>query len=232
MSMASRISRAGAARLPGLLALALLFGAPSPGAAAAKKAPPKKKDVKQAKARDYAKTLVTLKTSQGDVTIRVFFDKAPNAVKAFVDLAEKGFYDGTLFHRVVPGFVVQGGDPRTKTAGLDPRTYGFGENTDAKGTPILLKGEFSDVTHRRGIVALARRESDPDSASCQFFIVLKDSPFLDRHETALGEVTKGMDVVDRIALESRPNTLAQNGGQPAAYQKILKVELSEEGASK
>jgi peptidyl-prolyl cis-trans isomerase B (cyclophilin B) len=229
--MATTTPRARAARLLGLGALALLCGAPSPGEAA-KKAAPKKKEAKLVKVRDYAKTLVTLKTSQGDVTVRVFHDKAPNAVKAFVDLAEKGFYDGTLFHRVVPGFVVQGGDPRTKVPGVDPRTYGFGENTDAQGNPILIKAEFSDVTHRRGVVALARRESDPDSASCQFFIVLKDSPFLDRHETVIGEVTRGMDVVDRIVAESRPNTLAQNGGQPTAYQKVLKVELSEEGAAK
>jgi peptidyl-prolyl cis-trans isomerase B (cyclophilin B) len=230
--MATTTPRARAARLLGLLALALLCGAPSPAEAAAKKAAPKKKEAKPVKVRDYAKTLVTLKTAQGDVTIRVFYDKAPNAVKAFVDLAEKGFYDGTLFHRVVPGFVIQGGDPRTKVPGVDPRTYGFGENTDAQGNPILMKAEFSDVTHRRGVVALARRESDPDSASCQFFIVLKDSPFLDRHETVFGEVTRGMDVVDRIVAESRPNTLAQNGGQPTAYQKVLKVELSEEGAAK
>jgi cyclophilin family peptidyl-prolyl cis-trans isomerase len=230
--MASRTPCARAARLLGLLALALFLGAPSPGEAAAKKAPPKKKEAKLVKARDYAKTLATLRTSQGDVTIRFFYDKAPNAVKAFVDLAEKGFYDGTLFHRIVPGFIAQAGDPRTKTAGLEPRTYGFGENTDAKGNPILLKAEFSDASSRRGVVAMARRESDPDSASCQFFIVLKDSPFLDRHETVFGEVTKGMDVVDRIVAESRPNVLAPNGGQPAAYQKIVKVELSEEGAGK
>lgn len=232
MTMAFGTSPARAARLLGLLALTVLSAAAPAGEAAAKKAPPKKKEVKAAKPRDYARTVATLKTSQGDVTIRFSYDKAPNAVKAIVDLAEKGFYDGTLFHRVVPGFVLQGGDPRTKTPGLDPRTYGFGENTDAHGNPILLKAEFSDVTHRRGVVALARRESDPDSASCQFFIVLKDSPFLDRHETVIGEVTKGMDVVDRIVSESRPNPLAQNGGQPAVYQKILKVELSEEGAAK
>jgi peptidyl-prolyl cis-trans isomerase B (cyclophilin B) len=199
---------------------------------AAKKAPPKKKEAKPARARDLSKTLATIRTSQGDVTIRFYPDRAPNAVKAFVDLAEKGFYDGTLFHRVIPGFILQAGDPRTKVPGQDPRTYGFGENTDAHGNPILLKAEFSDLTHRRGIVAMARRESDPDTASCQFFVVLKDSPFLDRHETVIGEVTKGMDVVDRIVAESRPNPMAQNGGQPTAYQKIVRIELSEEGAPK
>jgi peptidyl-prolyl cis-trans isomerase B (cyclophilin B) len=230
--MANSSSRVWTARLLGLLALAVLSTAAPPGEAAAKKAPPKKKESRPAKPRDYARTVATLRTSQGDVTIRFLYDKAPNAVKAFVDLAEKGFYDGTLFHRVVPGFVVQGGDPRTKTPGLDSRTYGFGENTDAQGNPVLLKAEFSDVTHRRGVVAMARRESDPDSASCQFFVVLKDSPFLDRHETVFGEVTKGMDVVDRIVAESRSNPLAQNGGQPSVFQKIVKVELFEEGAAK
>lgn len=232
MTVARRLIRPWMAWLVPLVALALLSGGASAGAAA-KKTPPKKKETKAAKAaRDYAKTVALLKTSQGEVTIRFFFDKAPGAVKAFVDLADKGFYDGTLFHRVIPGFVIQGGDPRTKAAGVDPRTYGFGENTDAKGNPILLKAEFSDVTHRRGVVALARRESDPDSASCQFFIVLKDSPFLDRHETVIGEVVKGMDVIDRLVAESRTSTVAPNGGQPSAYQKIVKVELSEEGAAK
>ena len=233
MTVARRNFRPGAARLIPLLALALLGTASFSGEAAAKKVPPKKKETKAAKtSRDYAKTVAVLKTSQGDVTIRFFSDKAPSAVKAVIDLADKGFYDGTLVHRVIPGFVLQGGDPRTKAAGVDPRTYGFGESTDAKGNPVLLKAEFSDVTHRRGVVALARRESDPDSASCQFFIVLKDSPFLDRHETVIGEVVKGMEVVDRIVAESRSNTLAPNGGQPAAYQKIVKVELSDEGAAK
>ncbi len=232
MTLPIRTSRAGAKWLLGLVALAIVSVAASGGEAAAKKPPPKKKEVRQAKARDYAKTLATLRTSQGDVTLRFLYDKAPSTVKAFVDLAEKGFYDGTLFHRVIPGFVVQGGDPRTKTPGLDARTYGFGENTDAQGNPILLKGEFSDTTFRRGIVSMARRESDPDSASCQFFIVLKDSPFLDRHETAFAEVTKGMEVVDRIVAESRSNPMAQNGGQPTSYQKIVKIELSEEGAAK
>ncbi len=232
MIMVFRISRARATRLLVPFVLAILSAAAPTGEAAARKVPPKKKEVKQAKPRDYSKTMATLKTSQGDVTIRFLYDKAPSTVKTFADLAERGFYDGTLFHRVVPGFVIQVGDPRTKEPGLDPRSYGFGENTDAQGNPILLKAEFSDVSSRRGVVAMARRESDPDSASCQFFIVLKDSPFLDRHETVFGEVTKGMDVVDRIVAESRANPLAQNGGQPTSYQKILKVELSEEGAGK
>ena len=232
MIQAIRTSRGGAKWLLGLATLAILSVAASGAEAAAKKAPPKKKEAKAAKVRDFGKTLATLRTSQGDVTLRFLYDRAPNTVKAFVDLAEKGFYDGTLFHRVIPGFVIQGGDPRTKDPGLDPRTYGFGENTDAQGRPILLKAEFSDLNFRRGIVAMARRESDPDSASAQFFVVLKDSPFLDRHETAFAEVIKGMEVVDRIAAESRPNPMAQNGGQPTAYQKIVKIELSEEGAAK
>ena len=214
-----------------VLGLALLsFGA---DAAAAKKAAAKKKEpAKTSRPRDLARTTATLKTSQGDVTIRFLVDKAPSAAKAFVDLAEKGFYDGTLFHRVIPGFVVQGGDPRTKVPGLDPKTYGFGENADDKGMPIHIKAEFNDVPFRRGVVAMARRDPDPDSASSQFFIIVKDSPFLDRRETAFAEVVKGMEVVDKLVIESRPNLMAQNGGQPTVYQKLAKVELSEEGAAK
>ena len=86
----------------------------APAAAAAKKAAPKKKETKVTKPRDYAHTLAVLKTSQGDVTVRFFYDKAPGHVKNFIDLSAKGFYDGTLFHRVIPDFMVQGGDPLTK----------------------------------------------------------------------------------------------------------------------
>jgi peptidyl-prolyl cis-trans isomerase B (cyclophilin B) len=216
-----------------LLAAGVLFlGAPGADAAAKKTPVPKKKETKAPRPRDLAKTGAVIRTSQGDFTVKFFFDKAPASVKAFVELADKGFYDGTLFHRAIPGFVVQGGDPRTKTSGVDPKTYGFGENTDAKGDPILLKAEFSDMSHKRGIVSFARRESDPDSSSCQFFIVVKDSPFLDRRQTVIGEVTKGMDVVDRIVSESKTNVAAPNGGQPTSYQKIVKVELFEEGAAK
>ncbi len=203
---------------------------PTP-AAGARKSPPRKKEAKVAKTRDYAKTLAVLKTTQGDITIRFFYDKAPGHVKNFVDLADKGVYDGTLFHRVIPDFMIQGGDPLTKDPNTPPVRYGTGGATDSKGAPLNVKQEFNDVSHKRGIVSMARA-SDPDSASSQFFIVVKDSPFLDRQYTVFGEVVKGMEVVDKIVTESNPDLADRSGGRPRAYQKIVKVELIDEGASK
>ena len=124
------------ARFAVALSLGLALAGAAVPAAAAAKAPAKKKEKKvSSKPRDYAKTLAVLKTSQGDVTIRFFYDKAPGHVKNFVDLAAAGFYDGTLFHRVIPDFMVQGGDPFTK----DPSKsalFGTGGNTDKAGKPL------------------------------------------------------------------------------------------------
>ena len=110
--------------------------------------------------------------------------------------------------------------------------FGTGGNTDKAGKPLNVKAEFNDVSHKRGVLSMARA-SDPDSASSQFFIVVKDSPFLDRQYTVFGEVVKGMDVVDRIVTESNSDTSdPRSGGKPRAYQKILKVELVEQTPDK
>lgn len=184
-----------------------------------------KKETKVAKPRDYARTLVVLKTSQGDVTLRFFYGKAPNHVKNFIDLAAKGFYDGTAFHRVIPEFMIQGGDPNTKKPETPETRYGTGNNRDEKGQPVYLKAEFNDTAHRRGILSMARA-SNPDSASSQFFIVLKDAPALDRQWTAFGEVVQGMDVVDRIVTASNSDTNdARTGGLPRSPQKVTKIDL-------
>jgi peptidyl-prolyl cis-trans isomerase B (cyclophilin B) len=206
-----------------LAALAALLFLTSEGAlgAAAKTKP--KKPAAKAVARDYAHTLAVLHTERGDVTIHFFFDRAPNHVRNFIDLAASGFYDGTLFHRVIPGFVLQGGDPLTK----DPKNafvWGNAGNADAKGQPVTLKPEFNDTPHKRGIVSMARSAA-PDSASSQFFVVLKDYPSLDHQYTAFGEVVKGMDVVDRIVADSNADPSNLNLGKPRNYQKLVKVEL-------
>ncbi len=196
--------------------------------AAAAKPKPKKKPTPRAAQVDYTRAVAILRTEKGDITIRFFQDRAPNHVKNFVDLAASGFYDGTLFHRVIPGFVLQGGDPLT----VDPKNafvWGNGGRTDAKGQPVTLKPEFNDTSHRRGIVSMARSFA-PDSASSQFFIVLKDYPSLDRQYTAFGEVIKGMDVVDRIAADSNPDPANFNLGRPRVYQKLVKVDIFEGGA--
>ena len=131
-----------------------------------------------------------IKTKFGDMEIVFFPDKAPNHVQNFVKLAKSGYYNGTIFHRVIPGFMIQGGDPNTKDPNK-PETYGMG------GPSEKLKAEFNDTPHRRGIVSMART-NDPNSAGSQFFIVVKDSNFLDGQYTVFGEVVKGMDVADKI----------------------------------
>ena len=131
-----------------------------------------------------------IKTKFGDMDIVFFPEKAPKHVENFIALAKSGFYNGTIFHRVIPGFMIQGGDPNTKDLNK-PETYGQG------GPSQRLKAEFNDIPHRRGILSMART-SDPNSAGSQFFIVVKDSNFLDGQYTVFGEVVKGMEVADKI----------------------------------
>lgn len=137
-----------------------------------------------------------IKTKFGDVHVKFYPDLAPKHVENFIKLANSGFYNGTIFHRVIPGFMIQGGDPNTKDS-LKKETYGQGGPKDDKGKPILLKAEFSDTPHKRGIVSMARADK-PDTAGSQFFIVVEDSPFLDRQYTVFGEVIKGLGVADKI----------------------------------
>jgi peptidyl-prolyl cis-trans isomerase B (cyclophilin B) len=136
-----------------------------------------------------------IKTKFGEMEIKFFPELAPKHVENFITLAKSGFYDKTLFHRVIPGFMIQGGDPNTK----DPnkkREYGMG------GPPHRLKAEFNAKPHTRGIVSMAR-SNNPDSAGSQFFIVVKDSRFLDRQYTVFGEVIRGMEVADQIVNSPR-----------------------------
>jgi peptidyl-prolyl cis-trans isomerase B (cyclophilin B) len=135
-----------------------------------------------------------IETNLGNIELRFFPDVAPKHVENFLTLAKSGFYDGTIFHRVIPGFMIQGGDPNTK--GTDKSKYGQG------GPGHQVKGEFNKKSHKRGILSMARSQH-PDSAGSQFFIVVKDSPFLDRQYTVFGEVISGMEVADKIVLQKR-----------------------------
>ena len=135
-------------------------------------------------------------TKFGAIEIKLLPELAPNHVENFIKLAKSGFYNGTIFHRVIPGFMIQGGDPNTKNS-LRKETFGMGGPKDEKGNPILLKAEFTDTPHKRGIVSMARG-NEPDTAGSQFFIVVEDSHFLDRKYTVFGEVTKGLGVADKI----------------------------------
>jgi len=128
-------------------------------------------------------------TNLGDITIRFFPEVAPNHVNNFIELAKKGFYNGTTFHRVIPGFVIQGGDPNSKDP--DRSKHGMG------GPGYQLKAEFNKKPHRRGTLSMAR-SGHPDSAGSQFFICVADVPSLDGQYTVFGEVTKGIEVADKI----------------------------------
>ena len=136
-----------------------------------------------------AQEIAVIETKFGKIEIQFFEDKAPGHVKNFKDLARKGFYDGTIFHRVIPGFMIQGGDPNTKSD--DRSNHGMG------GPGYSIKAEFNDTPHKRGILSMARSQ-DPNSAGSQFYIVVKDSAFLDGQYTAFGKVFSGMTVADQI----------------------------------
>jgi len=158
-------------------------------------------------------TAVIIKTGFGNIKFNLVSDIAPETVRNFSQLAKSGFYNGTLFHRIIPGFMIQGGDPNTKNP--DKSTWGQG------GPGYNLKAEFNSRSHLRGIVSMARAP-DPDSAGSQFFIVTSDSTFLDRQYTVFGEVVDGMEVADKIV------NLPRDGNDcPKQQAKMLEVTLSE-----
>ncbi len=141
-------------------------------------------------------TNVTIETNYGKIVFKLLPDLAPETVRNFEKLSKSGFYNGTLFHRVIPGFMIQGGDPNTKNS--DKSSWGTG------GPGYAVKAEFNSRSHLRGVVSMAR-STDPDSAGSQFFIVTADSTFLNGQYTAFGEVTEGMDVADKIVNLQRDN---------------------------
>jgi peptidyl-prolyl cis-trans isomerase B (cyclophilin B) len=169
------------------------------------------------KARSYDNQIVELHTTAGQIDIRLYPQIAPNHVKNYIDLAAQGFYDGTKFHRVIPGFMIQGGDPNTK--GDDVSTWGMG------GSPQKLNAEFNAVHHVRGIVSMARSAS-PDSASSQFFIMVADAPALDNQYTVFGEVIRGMDAVDAIV--NAPRDQMDRPASPTTITKTVVRDARED----
>ena len=159
------------------------------------KPPVKSIEVSREEVRKLSLTKAIIETKFGAITLKFFPDVAPGHVKNFIDLAKAGTYDGTVFHRVIPGFMVQGGDPLSK----DPaRRRGNGTG----GPGYTIKAEFNNRPHKRGTLSMARM-MDPDSAGSQFFICVADRPDLDRKYTVFGEVESGMDVVDKIVSQPR-----------------------------
>lgn len=189
-----------------LAAALLLFSAcassPAPSSAVAPTVTP-------APAASGSKEVATIQTDFGNIVIEFLPDKAPGHVENFKKLARSGFYDGTAFHRVIPGFMIQGGDPNTKSD--DRSRHGTG------GPGYAIKAEFNDVSHVRGVVSMAR-SSDPNSAGSQFFIVVADSTNLDGKYSAFGRVVQGMDVADKIV--NSPRDARDNPLQKAVMKRV------------
>ena len=159
--------------------------------------------------------LVLLETNSGNITIELFPNDAPKHVENFLRLSESGFYDGTIFHRVIPGFMIQGGDPNTKDLSLKSQ-WGAG------GPGNFTEAEFNDIKHNRGIVSMARSQ-DPDSAGSQFFIVHQDSSFLDQQYTVFGRIVteESFTTLDKIA-----NVQTGNNDIPTKIGEVRIIKAS------
>ncbi len=152
--------------------------------------------------------IVTIETNRGTIQVELYPEIAPNTVKNFLSLVNKGFYDGTIFHRVIPGFMIQGGDP---------------QGTGMGGPGYTIPGEFSsngftnDLKHTRGVLSMARA-MHPDSAGSQFFLMVADAPHLDGQYASFGKVISGMEVCDAIV-----STKRNYNDRPLEEQKMIKV---------
>src|ERR1051326_758499 len=157
--------------------------------------------------------IAVIKTSFGELSVQFWPDVAPKTVENFKSLAKKGFYDGTAFHRIVKGFMIQGGDPLTRDPDREDEwgTGGPGHN---------VKAEFSNRSHQRGVLSMAR-SSDPDSAGSQFFICLGDASFLDGKYTAFGQLISGDDVLGKIG---DTHVRAGNSGEKSNPLQRVSVE--------
>lgn len=156
----------------------------------------------------------TLDTTVGTLKLGFFPDKAPGHVENFIKLAEKGFYDGTVFHRTIKGFMIQGGCPK---------------GTGTGGPGYTIKAEFNDVHHGRGVLSMARA-ADPHSAGSQFFICHGDAGFLDKQYTAFGKLLAGEDTLDKIA--NAPVKKGGEGSSPIEPVKINKVTIERPAGAK
>jgi len=168
-----------------------------------------KKDEKKTEKGD-AKEVAVLKTSEGEMVVEFWPEVAPKTVENFKKLAKQGFYDGTAFHRIVRGFMIQGGDPNTKDASKE-QLYGTGD------PGYKINAEFNDRKHERGVLSMARSR-DPNSAGSQFFICLDRAPHLDHQYTAFGKVIKGEDVLLKIG--EMPVAPAPSGEMSKPKQRV------------
>lgn len=156
--------------------------------------------------------VAVIQTSEGTMVLEFWPDVAPGHVENFKKLARQGFYDGTCFHRIIKGFMIQGGDPLTKDPAMQSR-WGTG------GPGHTIKAEFNTKPHVRGVLSMARSQ-DPDSAGSQFFICHADAHFLDRQYTAFGKLIKGDDVLEKLA-----TTPTQPGDRPVKRANIESIKI-------
>ncbi len=154
----------------------------------------KQKNFTQEEIKKMSETRAVIETRFGNMELKFFPEVATHHVSSFMELAKKGFYDGTTFHRVIPKFMIQGGDPNSKNP--DRTKHGMG------GPGYTMKAEFNDKPHKRGTLSMARA-ANPDSAGSQFFICVADASFLDKQYTAFGEVVSGIEVADQIVSQQR-----------------------------
>ena len=161
--------------------------------------------------------VAVIKTSEGDMVVQFWTDAALNTIENFKKLARAGFYNGTIFHRIVKGFMIQGGDPNSKDPAKENR-YGEG------GPGYKIKAEFNDHSHERGVISMAR-EPDPDSAGSQFFICLGPVPRLDHQYTTFGKLIKGDDVLGKIGeTPVSRNSMGENS-KPTKRVTIEKIDI-------
>jgi peptidyl-prolyl cis-trans isomerase B (cyclophilin B) len=160
-----------------------------------------------------AKEVAVIKTAAGEMVVEFWPDVAPKTVENFITLAKKGFYDGTAFHRIVKGFMIQGGDPKSKDAALEAE-WGTGD------PGYKIKAEFNDRKHVTGVISMAR-SANPDSAGSQFFICLGEASFLDGKYTAFGKLIKGEDVLKKLG-DTPVGT--SRGGEESKPKERVNVE--------
>ena len=195
--------------------LALLFGA-------ATFAAEEKKEEKTP--MNPSNEVAVIKTSEGDMVVQFWTDAAPNTVENFKKLARQGFYDGTIFHRIVKGFMIQGGDPNSK----DPAK----ENSYGQGGPgYNIKAEFNDHPHDPGVISMAR-SADPDSAGSQFFICLAPIHRLDHQYTTFGKLIKGEDVLEKIGNTPFERNAQGEMSKPTKRVTINKIDIVPAGSVK
>ena len=164
-----------------------------------------------------ANEVAVIKTSEGDMVVQFWTDAAPNTIENFKKLARSGFYNGTIFHRIVKGFMIQGGDPNSKDPAKENR-YGEG------GPGYKIKAEFNDHPHERGVISMAR-EPDPDSAGSQFFICLGSVPRLDHQYTTFGKLIKGEDLLGKIGDTSVTRNSMGENSKPTKRVTIEKIDI-------